>query len=413
MESEDGEIASELDAVLDVVSDGVLVLDIHGEVVAANREARRVFGFDDSPHGGVLDAAVLNRSAPWLVTLTDTSSSGTVVGVDGVPRRVRASVAAIPTGRIIGLVDHRGASDAIDGEGKQLLAWYQTILSRSTDVVCVFDRLGQLQWASRSMFGYERGGAVGTHFIDFIHPDDIEPLADSFGHLLSHDGATASIQVRIRPGDMEEWRHVDVVGTSHIGDEEIAGLVVNIRDVTQRAEATARLEWQAFHDPLTSLPNRTLLLDRMQQAVVRSERDGTKTAVLFVDVDHFKAINDTHGHDAGDRILRTIAERLRSATRDVDTVARLGGDEFVVLYEQVPSPEQLHDACGRVIAAVREPIDVGAGRLAVTCSIGVAVADDSSVETVLQRADAALYVAKRQGRDQWVLASDTADVGMD
>lgn len=167
------------------------------------------------------------------------------------------------------------------------------------------------------------------------------------------------------------------------------------RDVTDRMW----LERQALHDPLTKLPNRLLLMDRARQALARSHRNDGPIALLFVDLDGLKAINDNLGHAVGDMLLVAVAERLAVALRDSDTVARLGGDEFVVLADDLASDEEALAVAERVLGALEAPFEVGSVEVRMTASVGVSIARDPGVdpEDVLREADVAMYRAKRAG----------------
>jgi diguanylate cyclase (GGDEF)-like protein len=179
------------------------------------------------------------------------------------------------------------------------------------------------------------------------------------------------------------------------------------RDRLQRELAIeqARLEHHAFHDALTGLPNRRLFFDRLSHALDLSQRHGTGIGLLFVDVDQFKSFNDRVGHDAGDRVLIAIAERLLTTARDTDTVARLGGDEFIVLYEQLHDPQSEGVALARRIAgALAEPITTSNQQLHASASIGIAVTTcGGSADALIRQADDAMYIAKRQGSGNYHL----------
>ena len=180
------------------------------------------------------------------------------------------------------------------------------------------------------------------------------------------------------------------------------GAVVALHDVTERREAESALAHRALHDPLCGLPNRLLLLDRLQAALGRSEREVSHPAVLFVDIDRFKVVNDTLGHEAGDEVLRAVAARLTTAVRPADTVARLGGDEFVVLAEQVTGLDEARAVAARLRDALDQPLTIDGGQVRVTLSIGVTlgIGRGETPEALVQRADAAMYVAKQAGRDR-------------
>ncbi len=172
-------------------------------------------------------------------------------------------------------------------------------------------------------------------------------------------------------------------------------------DVTQRRLAEREIEHRAMHDDLTGLPNRRLLVDRLEHAIARLSRQDTLVGVLFCDLDHFKEINDAHGHAAGDLVLETVARRLQTLVRDSDTVARTGGDEFVVILEDLLAPDAAARIAERVRITLSEPIVVDGTELHVTSSIGVAISTNTEdrVEELLHRADDAMYLAKQHGRN--------------
>jgi diguanylate cyclase (GGDEF)-like protein len=173
-------------------------------------------------------------------------------------------------------------------------------------------------------------------------------------------------------------------------------------DVTERKHMEEKLAYRALHDPLTGLPNRDLLLDRLGQALARAGRSGRKVAVLFMDLDNFKYVNDSLGHDAGDGLLVEVAERLRGSLRPADTVARLGGDEFVMLLEGLKSEADAEEAVARVTEAINRPVYLKDQEVFVTFSIGIAMntPDEAHHDDLLRRADVAMYRAKNDGKDR-------------
>ena len=223
-----------------------------------------------------------------------------------------------------------------------------------------------------------------------------------------------------REGRGTSWVSVNTQPVRGVGGR-VDGVVQTFTDLTsqleaQRAlassealvdEATEMLAWQAYHDPLTRLPNRALLLDRLSTALDRGRERGTRSALLFLDLDRFKNVNDTLGHDAGDRLLVTVAERLRGALRPSDTVARLGGDEFVVLLEALGTRQEASVVADRLRAAIAEPTTLDGTQLTVTTSVGIAFDADHQPTTLLRDADTALYEAKDSGRDRWAVFDDS------
>jgi diguanylate cyclase (GGDEF)-like protein len=184
-------------------------------------------------------------------------------------------------------------------------------------------------------------------------------------------------------------------------------LLTRRADLFGRAQAgrVAQLHQMALHDALTGLPNRTQLEDRLAMAVASQRRSGSVLAVLFCDLDRFKVINDTVGHEAGDAVLVVIADRLRRAVRATDTVSRLGGDEFVVLCPDLTGEEELTEVVERLLALMSEPMEVAGHEVVVSGSVGVSVVRGgnapSSLADLVREADAAMYRAKANGRNRW------------
>jgi diguanylate cyclase (GGDEF)-like protein/PAS domain S-box-containing protein len=207
--------------------------------------------------------------------------------------------------------------------------------------------------------------------------------------------------------------YVQRLTISRITDAD--GVVTNyvgvFSDVTEEKEASAALQYTASHDALTGLPNRALMVDRLEQSLGSLARTGHGVTVLFIDLDGFKPVNDTHGHLAGDLLLQGVADRLRGCVRDSDTVARLGGDEFVVLSRDAADPAAAGVVAEKVLDVLRSPFDVGPAMVTVGASIGVSQAprDGTDVESLLNAADAAMYDAKRAGKGVWRLAGEGSD----
>lgn len=204
--------------------------------------------------------------------------------------------------------------------------------------------------------------------------------------------------------------HVQSTVVPHLSaDEKVEGLYVLTYDVTERKRNEERLRQLAEFDLLTGLPNRGLFLDRLHQAMVRSARTNKPMALLFLDIDHFKQVNDEHGHAAGDEVLRTFARRLTLAVRSSDTVARMSGDEFTVILHELTGMEDARKLAEKVVFAMREPMTILGATLNVTTSIGVALNPPGTIDgpELIKRADMALYAAKRDGRDGFFCEGDS------
>jgi diguanylate cyclase (GGDEF)-like protein len=189
--------------------------------------------------------------------------------------------------------------------------------------------------------------------------------------------------------------------------------VLTIRDVTEQRQLEDELKHRVFHDALTGLPNRVLFADRATHGISLARRNGTTAAVLFIDLDDFKIINDTMGHSVGDELLAAVAGRLASLTRASDTAARLGGDEFALLIENLADPDAIEAFADRVVTAFSEPFQLSAGSALTTVTVGVATSDDSSdADQLLRHADLALYAAKSAGKRRWHRYVPTLSAGM-
>ena len=182
-------------------------------------------------------------------------------------------------------------------------------------------------------------------------------------------------------------------------DGAIAGIAGTLIDMTERTRLEQELLHQAFHDPLTGLANRTHFRERVEHTLSRAGRSAGAHAVMFLDLDDFKKVNDSLGHSAGDELLCTIARRVVDCVRSSDTVARLGGDEFAILLEDVRHADDVADAASRILEAVRQSVSIGGKDVLVGASIGIAglKRSDESTEAILRNADLAMYTAKRQG----------------
>ena len=232
----------------------------------------------------------------------------------------------------------------------------RALVANADGAILVLDRDARVKWASPGagqLWGIESDHLGGITLFDRAHPDDRRNASRRFSMLLeSAPQATTRIEGRMVHAD-GSWRWFEGVYTNCLDDESVAGVVVNLRDTTERAMAElalrnseAQLEHQATHDPLTDLPNRLLLFDRMEMALARSRRSGSGVAVLFCDLDNFKFLNDSLGHSTGDEMLKVVGARLSERLRPGDTVARFGGDEFVILCEELPSRARGADAGG-------------------------------------------------------------------
>jgi diguanylate cyclase (GGDEF)-like protein/PAS domain S-box-containing protein len=251
------------------------------------------------------------------------------------------------------------------------------------------------------VLGYEVGDFVGRRFLDDVPEEDRTLVESALGGLLARTSRPSEpFEFRIRHRD-GRLLHTECLFTNLLEDAAVGGIVVNLRDVSERKRFEEQLTYQAFHDPVTDLANRALFRDRVEHALRRRRQDGRSLAVLFLDLDDFKIINDTFGHDAGDRVLQTISSRIRSALRGGDTAARLGGDEFAVLLADVTHETGVSEIVARLLEIVSAPLRLEGREVCVECSVGAAVVRSTgdtgpatAVDELLRNADVAMYQAK-------------------
>lgn len=276
-----------------------------------------------------------------------------------------------------------------------LKALYPKLINLMLDAVFVVDTENKIVFVSdacEGLLGYRADELIGTTITDYMHPDDLEeskasivrvmngqPHRDFRNRYIHKDGSSVSILWSARWSEEEGVR----IGVA--------------RDVTALRQAEDKLHFLAHHDPLTGLTNRSLFNDRLDSAVRAAHRHQSGLALLFLDIDNFKHINDTHGHAAGDRVLCTIARRLERCVRATDTVARIGGDEFTVLLTDFHSADAVSRKVEQIVAAIIEPLPADfEGVQAPSCSIGVACypADGLDADALLSHADDDMYRLK-------------------
>jgi len=280
---------------------------------------------------------------------------------------------------------------------------FRSLVQHSSDTTLLIDREGIVAYASPAttqLLGLAPQEVEGSDVAQLVHPDDRQLVLAEFAARMDYTKVSEPLQFRIAHRD-GGWRHAEAIVADRRDHPAVDGFVANLRDVTERKEAESLLAHQALHDPLTGIPNRTLILDRAEQMLARSRRDHQPVAVLFVDLDNFKDINDSLGHGAGDRVLKAVATRFTTSLRSSDTVGRLGGDEFVVLAEGVSlaaGPDLLAERLHDVLRAPFRLEGFEQFPLSVTASIGVAVGDRPSASDLLRDADIALYRAKALGK---------------
>ena len=302
---------------------------------------------------------------------------------------------------LVGLENRRLDRLAAAGMAESHLA---ALVRYAHDVFLVVDADGTIRYASPSVeqvLGMPAEQLQGQTGFGLVHPDDLDETRHTLARVLDNPNHSESRVTRVQHGH-GGWRHLEMVATNRMDTASISGIVLNLRDVTERRELEGRLEWQAFHDPMTGLANRVLFADRVGHALARRQRSGSDIGVLFLDLDHFKLVNDTLGHPAGDALLREAAKRITQEVRAADTVARLGGDEFAILLEDAPH-SQCQATAERLLAQLTRAYFIEGRDVFAGASIGLAMAQPGiSLDDLVRDADVAMYVAKSEGRGRVV-----------
>ena len=277
---------------------------------------------------------------------------------------------------------------------------FRALSEQSTDIILIASPSGQIKYASPSVhtvLGVHEDSLLGTNMMDLVHPDDFAETVRT-GSLANRQNPIFEVRLRCADGS---WLHFECAVRNLSQHKNIGGIVYNARDITEQKYARQELLFNATHDVLTGLPNRALFLARLQSAVDRLKRHPHQAAaVLFIDIDDFKVVNDCYGHAIGDLLIKEVSNRLRACMRGDGTIARMGGDEFTVLVEDVTDPSDAVRVAERIQSSLTRPFLLEKLEIFKSASIGIALASSETpaTEAVLQNADIAMYRAKSQGK---------------
>ncbi|WP_256657786.1 sensor domain-containing diguanylate cyclase [Pseudomonas sp. 2FG] len=389
------------------LSDGVLRVGHDGRIRQHNAAATTLLGCAEMTLAGA-------RLTDWLPqpgdSATDARQRAQVLGADGVQRPLEITRLAAGDAQSYLLLIQPVAAQT-DAERFQRSQYFARIGTWDWDI-----DTNHLYWSEAiyAMFGYQVGAVTPSYqlFCACVHPDDREHVrAGELRCIESGENHDEEYRVVWPDGSVHWLRETgNVVKDAQGMPVKMMGVV---RDITEEKAWASQMHQLAHHDPLTGLPNRLVFEDRLRNALERARRSNTRGALVFIDLNGFKAINDAHGHAAGDQVLVATALRLKEALRESDSVARIGGDEFVAILEGLAPGRTLEEEAQgigkKIFDALSAPLCVGNHQQRIGASLGIAVFPDHapSMDRLIHIADLAMYEAKRSGEDQYRLGSDT------
>ena len=405
-------------ALFEHAPDGILIADAQGNYRDANASACTMLGYKHEELIGLHSADVLIPSErvhiphalEAIQTLHDYHREWQFRRKDGSVFSAEVIANKMPDGLLIGMMRDVTARKRAETELRDNLVHTQTILDNIVDGVVTFDAQGIIEsfnLAASAMFGFAPAEIIGRSAAQLVYDPDSHFEEDYLRHRFSSSrpgvaNISREVQARRKDGGLFPV-HLSV---SRIFRNGQSHLIAIVRDITQQRHDQEEIRRLAFFDPLTGLPNRRLLMDRLKQAVATSARTNKHGALMFLDLDHFKLLNDTQGHDVGDLLLQHTAARLTACVRDGDSVARLGGDEFVVLLEAL-SPNstdaatQAESVASKLLDAFTAPYSLNDYIHQGTTSIGIVLfmGERDSIDELLKKADLAMYQGKSAGRN--------------
>ncbi|MCP5406027.1 MAG: EAL domain-containing protein [Chromatiaceae bacterium] len=306
---------------------------------------------------------------------------------------------------------------------------YRFIVNNSPDIIYMLDEKGHFVFVNdriKTILGYETDELLGRHYSEFVHKEDVEKAKYVFDERRTGSRASRNIEFRLMcKGSSLPYRYFEsrsiTIELSAMGvyaeqqadqkegqKEEFVGTYGVVRDISERKRAEEVINFQLYHDLLTKLPNRALFRDRLNLAISQAKRSKTRLAVMFLDMDRFKVINDSLGHLAGDQLLQTIALRLNSCLRDGDTLARVGGDEFNLLVPGINGREDAAMVARKIMERLKEPVILDGYEVFVSFSIGIAIfpEDGQTIDVLVKNSDMAMYHIKSHGKNGYEFFAD-------
>lgn len=402
--------------------DGIITVDSKGKIRSFNPAAERIFDYVTDEVIGqdvnlLMPKFFCNENDCYLTIDPNTATSnisgiskeitgrrkdGLIVYLELTVNKFHMEGEPIYTVIIRNITSRKQADEALHESKKR----YQALTENTYDLISEISADGYFLYLSpnyKDVLGYETIELLGKKVEAFIHHDDLPSVHAGLGRAIEHNTLGQVIyRFMGKNGDMCWFESTGKVYQAATGEKRV---VFVSRDITERQRYEETIRHQAFHDSLTGLPNRLLFKDRLTLAMAHAKRNKQTLAVLFLDLDQFKLINDTLGHGLGDKMLQSVANRLKKCVREDDTVARLGGDEFTLILPEIMRAEDAAKVAHKILQSIREPMDIDCHELYITSSAGIVFYpnDGKDAETLLKNADTAMYRAKEKGRNNYQL----------
>jgi diguanylate cyclase (GGDEF)-like protein/PAS domain S-box-containing protein len=389
--------------------DAVVTLDRSGNVIEWSPQAEATFGI---PHREIVGRTLPGNLVPIL---SDAIVAGVPVRrMEGIARRTNGEEFAVElvidpvesgaehtyTAFIRDISERKRSQHELEKREQR----FRALVEKSWSGVALIDADLAFTYSGSStdrLLGYAEKDLLTTSFLSYVHPRDRQAARETFVDLTATANCETQTELRFLHKN-GTWVWLEVFAQNLLHESSVGAIVLNYRDITQRKATEKQLEYQAYYDALTGLPNRLLFRDRIINAIAQARRHRRGIAIMYLDLDHFKLVNDGLGHSVGDALLSEVAVRLQGSIRASDTISRLGGDEFTILLNDTNSSEAVFNIASKILASLSRPFRVSGHELFVSTSIGISLFpnDGDDAETLLKCADSAMYRAKELGRNQ-------------
>ncbi|WP_449539233.1 diguanylate cyclase domain-containing protein [Ferdinandcohnia sp. Marseille-Q9671] len=402
-----------LNSLINQNEDAVCMLDLQGNCLEVNKAIEELTGYPVKELLGKKYMSLLSKEVANILELkfsesrrSETANIETYfIHKDG--HRIDISVKYIPIivrNELIGFYSILKNITALKKSIEELQKSeqrFRIIAEHSKDIIKILDNEGTITYVSpaiEEVLGLQAKDIIGKPYYYNIHSDDVEALKENIKNIYETKQYFETEIRRIHSEGHAVWLHSDYIPVINSGDK-IEKIIVISGDITDRKKKAKELSKLAFRDPLTGLPNRRLFTERFEQAIYTSNRTGRYTALLVLDFDKFKQINDSYGHDIGDEVIKELARRLKSSLRKGDTLSRVGGDEFTIVLPDIRSEKEIVDISNRLLETVNQPMQIKGLTLQTTISIGISIYPNKveDIDLLLKEADKNLYKSKDVG----------------